>query len=124
MAPIDQPDPSLPWPLLERRQDPAKTFLSLMVLVALTLVGLVVGTQLHRAVAGTVRCELSGGSPGAAVQVDGRDVGLRMGAGPTPLRLPAGRHTVGLRVHGAPPRVREVDVLDASACRVSFDGEQ
>jgi hypothetical protein len=98
--------------------DPARTFLSLMVLFALTLGGLVTAAQMHRT-GHAVWCVVSA-TGGLTIRVDSRDVGLRTSDGETRLRLPPGRHRVGLRGEGAPAEERSVEVEEGSTCRVSF----
>ena len=102
-----------------RRHDPAKTFLSLMVMLALALGGMVAGAQLRRS--GGVRCRVAAPA-GLALRVDGCDVGLRTGAGDVELRLPPGSHRLGLRGPGAPPGERTVEVREGESCRVGFEG--
>jgi hypothetical protein len=100
--------------------DPARTFLSLMVLLALTLGGLV-AAQLYRNSA-VVRCRLSA-APGLAVRVDGRDVGVRTRGAGVELKLPPGHHRIALHGPGAPTEERLVEAVAGDACRVSFDAE-
>lgn len=102
------------------RIDPARTFFSLALLLALTLGALVVATQLRRG--GGVKCEISGPT-GSRLRVDGRDSGLRTRTEPLTIRLPPGRHRIGLSGHGAPVIDRTVEVSPGEACRVEFEGQ-
>jgi protein phosphatase len=104
------------------RHDPAKTFLSLMVLLAVTLGGLVVGQLLYKNTA-VVHCKLAA-EAGFSVHVDGRDVGLRTRSGTTELRLPPGNHRVGLRGLGAPSYEREIRAEPGDVCKVTFGEER
>jgi hypothetical protein len=101
------------------RHDPARTFFTLMLLLALALGALVVASQLRQG-GSSVRCEITG-PPGCNLHVDGRETGLRTRVDPLLIRLPPGRHKVGLRGHGAPPGDRAIDVTTADVCRMSFD---
>ena len=108
------------WPAVRPPvPDPARTFFSLMLLLAIALGGLVVATQMRRG-GGVVSCEVTG-PPGCAVHIDGRDVGHRTRIDPIGIRLLPGRYRIGLHGQGAPAGVRVVDVHSAEACRVSFD---
>ena len=109
------------WPAVKRRPDPARTFFSVAVLLALTLGGAVMAKHLRRA-GGTVRC-LVLGSPGLAIHVDGHDVGLRTLTGGTALKLPPGRHRVELRQRGTVAAERAVQVATGESCRVMFEGD-
>src|SRR5207253_8193682 len=103
------------WPAVRpKRPDPARTFFSLMLLLALSLGGLVVASQLRRDGA-AVRCVVVG-APGLPIHVDGRDVGLRTRAGGTTVRLPPGVHRVGLRRDGRAAAERAVEVETGSMC--------
>ena len=129
---LDEPQPqqpriSLPSEALDSMQrtparrasiDPARTFLSLMLLLALALGGLVLGAQLHQS-SSAVHCVVSAAA-GLAIRVDGRDVGQRTRSDETPLRLPPGQHRIGLRGPGAPNDERAVDVASGGECKVSF----
>jgi hypothetical protein len=128
---LDEPEPrpevrgaSPPqWSGRSRRVDPARTFFSLMLLLALALGGLVVALQLrrHGGTACTVR-----GAPGLAIRVDGRDVGVRTrgAASGVALRLPPGRHRVALRQTGGGDQVRTVDVTGPADCHITFEEER
>lgn len=99
--------------------DPAQLFFSLMVLLAVALGGLVVGTLLRRS-SSLQRC-LVEGAPGLELRVDGRAIGLSTSGSGATVRLTPGRHRVGLRGAGAPIGDREVDVMAGTACQVRFD---
>jgi protein phosphatase len=132
---LDEPEPPPPEPSTpaswdeasgfdrRRRLDPAKTFLSLMFLLFLGVGGIVAAKELRRA-GSVVRCRIVA-APELSVRIDGRDVGLRTrGRAGLELKLPPGRHRVGLRGEGAPPDERAVEVKAGEACQVVFDDSQ
>ena len=103
--------------------DPARTFFSLMLLLALSLGGLVTALQIRRS-AGTP-CTVVGAA-GLAIRVDGHDVGLRTQgeSSAVPLRLSSGRHRLALRRPSGADQARIVDVGSASECRVAFEEDR
>ena len=111
------PAPAMALVPAAKRGDPAKTFFSMMVLLALALSGLVAATQMRNG----VPCTVSSAREGLGIRIDGRDVGLYTTAGGRALKLPAGRHKVGLRGPGAPHDERNVEVSASTACKVTFD---
>lgn len=113
-----RPSASYPSPPRPRTHDPAQLFFSLMVLLAVALGGLVVGTLLRRST-GLQRCRVEG-EPGLELRVDGRVIGVRTAGDGVTLRLAPGRHRVELCGAGAALGEREVDVVAGTACQVRF----
>lgn len=105
------------------RIDPARTFFSMMLLLALALGGLVTALQMRRA--GGTACTVQG-APGLTIRVDGRDVGVRTleGEAGVALRLPPGRHRVALRQPSGRDQVRTVEVARSADCRITFEEDR
>jgi len=102
------------------RQDFAHTFFSAMLLFAMLLGSLIVGSALRRDDAG-VPCTVFG-APGLAIRVDGFDSGSRTAAGGTVLRLPEGRHRIGLYGPSGPAGERNVEASYQTNCTAHFEG--
>ncbi|MSP60492.1 MAG: serine/threonine-protein phosphatase [Myxococcales bacterium] len=112
-------------PARARPVDSAQVFFSSMVLLALALAAVVLSSLLYRS-SPRVACIVSAATAGLSIRVDGRDVGARTRAGETPIKLPPGRHRIGLRGAGAPPQELTVEAGGAgadtsgSACSARF----
>jgi protein phosphatase len=120
-APPSRPAPAPPR-RRSRRTDPARTFFSLMLLMALSLGGLVMAAQMRRG--GGAACTIVG-APGLAIRIDGRDIGVRtQGPSGVSLRLPHGQHRVALRQPGGSDTVRTIEISQAGDCRVTFEEER
>ena len=117
-APTERSPAAVPAPV-----DPARTFFSLMLLLALSLGGLVTALQIRRS-AGTP-CTVVGAA-GLAIRVDGHDVGLRTQgeSSAVSLRLSSGRHRLALRRPSGADQARLVDVGAAGECKVAFEEDR
>jgi hypothetical protein len=104
----------------ERSLRPLELF-SMAAVVGLILGSFVVGTTMY---SGSVLCKVRSARAGLVVMADGRDSGARTVEGEVPLRLPPGRHQIGLAearkktLLGDP---RALEVRPGEACMVAFE---
>jgi serine/threonine protein phosphatase PrpC len=115
---VESPGPRTTQPI-ERPVAQAELFFSSMLLLALALGGVIVASLLFRA-APAIECTVSAAAPGLSVRVDGRDTGARTRDGEIAVKLPPGRHRVGLRGPGAPVYERVVEA-DEAGCAARFE---
>ncbi len=118
--PIAGPGDPPPRVATPRRVRTAEVFFSAMLLFALALGGVIAASLLYRN-APAAECTVSGAAAGLAIRLDGRDTGARTRDGATALRLPPGRHRIGLRGPKAPAFERTVEVPAGGRCAAAFE---
>jgi serine/threonine protein phosphatase PrpC len=116
IAPVDTKRLVMP----PHRQEFAHTFFSAMLLFAMLLGSLIVGSALRRDDAG-IPCIVFG-APGLSIRVDGFDTGIRTTPGGTVVRLPHGSHLIGLYGPAGPAGERNVDASYQTSCTAHFEG--
>jgi protein phosphatase len=100
---------------------PMRELASMAVVVGLVVSSLFAGAALYRR---GVACRFDDARrrEGLALLVDGRDTGVRTGAGSTDFRLTPGKHVLSLKGEGAPEGTFELEAAFGQGCSVSAGG--